>query len=157
VHNDMPIGMKFAIVHRAFRREIDTLLSQRDITGAQMGVLGELRRLEEKCEGEINQRELERASHLTHPTMTEIIKKLEQKGYVACRTDSEDRRRKLICSTPKAVELRRDMNAMDMKVLEKMARGIDGDDLETTRRVINAMLENILEDKASASPGGKEE
>ena len=157
MQRDVPIGIKFAIVHRAFRREIDSLLSSRDITCAQLGVLSELRRLEERAAGEINQRELERASHLTHPTMTEIIKKLEQKGYVSCRTDSADRRRKLISSTPKAVELRRDMQAMDQQVLEKMTEGIDSQELETALRVVDAMLDRVLNERSETDPDGKED
>ena len=37
---NMPIGVKFAVIHRAFRREMDTLLRQKDLTGAQFGACG---------------------------------------------------------------------------------------------------------------------
>ena len=36
---NMPIGVKFAVIHRAFRREMDALLREKGVTGAQFGAL----------------------------------------------------------------------------------------------------------------------
>ena len=43
---NMPIGVKFAVIHRAFRREMDALLREKDVTGAQFGALRALAWLE---------------------------------------------------------------------------------------------------------------
>ena len=36
---DMPVGAKFAALHRVFRRELDKLLREKELTGAQFGAL----------------------------------------------------------------------------------------------------------------------
>ena len=77
--SNMPMGVKFAVIHRAFRREMDALLREKDVTGAQFGALRALDYLERERGGEISQHDLEEISRSTHPTMTEILKKLEKK------------------------------------------------------------------------------
>lgn len=90
--SDMPIGLRFSLLHRAFIRQMDQRLLEKDLTGVQFGVLAALIRLEERGEAELSQRDLENASRVTHPTMTEIIKRLEKKGFLLCRPGQLDRR-----------------------------------------------------------------
>ena len=89
--SDMPIGLRFSLLHRAFIRQMDQRLLEKDLTGVQFGVLAALIRLEERGEAELSQRDLENASRVTHPTMTEIIKRLEKKGFLLCRPGQLDR------------------------------------------------------------------
>ena len=79
--SDMPIGLRFSLLHRAFLRQMDQRLLEKDLTGVQFGVLAALIRLEERGEAELSQRDLENASRVTHPTMTEIIKRLEKRAF----------------------------------------------------------------------------
>ena len=74
---EIPIGARFSILHRSFRRRIDELIGEQGLTGVQGFVLCELHRMEMAGLEEINQRDLERATHLSHPTLNEIIKRLE--------------------------------------------------------------------------------
>ena len=80
---EIPIGARFSILHRSFRRRIDKLIGEQGLTGVQGFVLCELHRMELAGLEEINQRDLERATHLSHPTLNEIIKRLEAKGFVS--------------------------------------------------------------------------
>ena len=68
----IPIGVRFSILHRSFRRRIDELIGEQGLTGVQGFVLCELHRMEMAGLEEINQRDLERATHLSHPTLNEI-------------------------------------------------------------------------------------
>ena len=54
------------------------------LTAVQLRVLGEVSRSESKGVEEINQKDLEKALAVTHPTMTEIIKRLEKNNAVIC-------------------------------------------------------------------------
>ena len=54
-----------------------------------VGVLGELGRLERESAGEVTQKALEAAAHVTHPTMTELLKKLEKKGFVSSKKEGK--------------------------------------------------------------------
>ena len=78
----MPKGLRFAILQKTIRRQMDEYVRETGLTGTQVGVLGELGRLERESAGEVTQKALEAAAHVTHPTMTELLKKLEKKGFV---------------------------------------------------------------------------
>ena len=137
---DMPVGAKFAVIHRAFRRELDASLREMELTGAQFGALRALDRLERERGGEISQRDVEKLCRSAHPTMTEILKKLEKKGFIEVRPSETDRRRKQIRRTDKARELDRAAFLIDGKTFEKFAAGLD----ETQRSVLEQMLDRML-------------
>ena len=88
----IPLGRRFAIIDRAFKQHLNKKADQLGLTAVQLRVLGELSRLEAFGVPEVNQRDLEQAEQVTHPTMTEMIKRLEKKGFVTCTTSTTDRR-----------------------------------------------------------------
>ena len=63
----LPMGLRFSLLHRAFKRRMDALLSEKELTGVQFGVLGALIRRERQGAEEISQRDLEEATHVGHP------------------------------------------------------------------------------------------
>ena len=106
MERNIPYGVRFAQLHRAFRRQMDESVKEFDLTGVQFGVLAQLGRLRRKGEKNINQTMLENAAHVTHATMTELLKKLEKKGFITISADESDRRSKRIMETKKCTLLR---------------------------------------------------
>lgn len=141
----MPVGLRFSLLHRSFRKKMNEMLSEKDLTGVQFGVLSELRRLEEGGCQEIKQRDLENASHVTHPTMTEIIKRLEKKGFICCRASLSDRRQKLISSTDKAHNLSQEIDRIDREVFSWLCCGLSQPQVEEFLQLMNVMLKNAAE------------
>jgi len=138
----MPIGVKFAVIHRAFRREMDALLREKDVTGAQFGALRALAYLEAERGGEISQHDLEEISRSTHPTMTEILKKLEKKGFIETRPSETDRRRKAIRQTERARELSLAMSRADEETFAKFCAGFTGEQMHTLEKMLDSLLQN---------------
>ena len=139
----IPMGLRFSLLHRAFRRKLDEHLREMELTGVQFGVLGELARLEAGG-GAINHRALATASHVTHPTMTEILKRLEQKGFIECRPSQADRRNKCIVSTDKARSLHREIDRLDEAVFQWLCTGLSAEQVEQLTAITDTMLENIF-------------
>lgn len=137
------MGAKFAVVHRGFRRELDKLLREKELTGAQFGVLRALEHLERERGGEISQRDLEELCRSAHPTMTEILKKLEKKGFIEVSPSETDRRRKQIRRTDKACELDRASYSADERTFEKFAVGLDGAERAALNRMLDVMIGNV--------------
>ena len=138
----IPPGMRFSIIGRSFKYRLDELLKEEELTGVQLGVLGELGRLERTQCGGISQRDLENASRVTHPTMTEILKRLEKKGFVLCRPGESDRRCKCISSTQKAAELRQELYEADERVFAALTRGMSEEERAELLRLTDIMLTN---------------
>jgi DNA-binding MarR family transcriptional regulator len=113
------------------------------LTAVQLQVLGELRRLEVIGNSEINQRDLENAVSVTHPTMTEIIKRLEKKGAVVCTTSSIDKRYKKINSTPQYANIHIELETMDRTVFEELCRGLSDQQVEEFMKLSSVMIDNV--------------
>ena len=143
--HDLPYGLRFSILGRTFKRQLDERLLEKDLTGVQLGVLKELERLEASGAAEVNQRDLENASHVTHPTMTEILKRLERKGFIRCCQSSLDRRHKCVFSTEKARQLQQEMSHMDSAILAELSRGLSREQLETLWETLDVMLDNAFQ------------
>ena len=71
-------GLRFSILDREFKKKLEERANRMGLTAVQLRVLGELSRAESMGACEINQKDLEKALAVTHPTMTEIIKRLEK-------------------------------------------------------------------------------
>lgn len=140
--HDMPYGLRFSMLNRSFKNQVDRLLRENDLTGVQLGLLGQLARL--KCSGlaEVRQKDLEQATGLGHPTITELLKRLEKKGLIEIRPCSQDRRSKSISATEKAGELHSQLKQVDRAVFERLTEGIDEIELASFFSVLDSMLEN---------------
>ena len=115
---EMPIGIRFSLLHRSFKRQLDERLKEKELTGVQFGVLGQLGRLERTKQGEIFQKDLEAISHVTHPTMTEILKRLEKQGFISCHPGTKDR------------------------IFAKLCTGLSGEQISSLIAMTDVMIEN---------------
>ena len=143
---ELPLGLRFSLLHRAFRKRMDALLREKDLTGAQFCVLGTLVRMEDGGAEEIHQKDLERASRVTHPTMTEIIKRLEKKEPLRCEPSLRDRRYKQIRSTDKCRSLGEQVRAMEEDATRWLCRGLCEEETRQLLAITDVMLRNAFED-----------
>ena len=150
---DPPIGMRFSILHRLFKRAMDERLRDFDLTGVQLGVLAALDGLERSGDEEATQRDLENFSRVTHPTMTDILKRLEKKELISCRPRQSDRRYKCICLTDKARRLLEEISQVDKSVLRQICHGLSEEQVAQFIRITDVMLRNAMENNEKGSEG----
>lgn len=141
--SNLPIGFRFSVINRAMRRQIDETMKQEELTGVQLFALCELRRMEQKGM-EVNQRDLENACHVTHPTMTEIIKRLEKKEYIVCKQSSIDRRHKCISSLERANGLKQHLDEADRYAFAALCQGLSEQELEIFLRASEVITQNAM-------------
>lgn len=142
MEREVPMGMRFSIIARAFRIELDRRLREQELTGVQFAVLGQLMHMENEGAQEINQRCLEQANCVTHPTMTEIIKRLEKKGYIICAPGKSDRRVKSVRPTDKARRLSDIIEQTDREVAELLSRGLSPEQKLQLTEITRIMMQN---------------
>lgn len=140
----LPPGLRFSLLDRAFKRRMDRLLGEKELTGVQFGTLGALLRLEESGRGEISQRDLEQAARVSHPTMTELLKRLEKKGFLRTETSSRDRRFKCVSSTEKAHRLFKELAQTEEETFRWLCRGLSAEQTEALLAATDIMLHNAL-------------
>lgn len=144
MEHELPYGLRFSLLGRFFKKRLNAQLMEKDLTGVQLTVLKELERLENSGAAEVNQRDLENISHVTHPTMTEILKRLERKEFIVCRRSSIDRRHKCISTTEKARQLRQELSELDEAVLAELSHGLSRQQVEQLWEITDVMLHNAF-------------
>ena len=142
MQTQMPAGLRFSLLSRAVRKRFDEAVRAEGLTGVQLFVLCQLREREESGAAEIRQRDLEAVCRVTHPTMTEILRRLENKGYVRCTRSEIDRRSKRISSTDKADGLRERMDEADRRAFAMLCEGLDETERDTLLRLTDRMAAN---------------
>lgn len=143
VREEFDLGQSFGLLARAFKQRMDMELAQEDLTGVQFLALDGLSRLERRG-GEVNQRDLEQMGRVTHPTMTDILKRLEKKGFVSCRRSDKDRRAKIVASTEKGRALLVKMKGVSAQVEQKLCQGIEPEKIVQLKEITDLMLDNIF-------------
>ncbi|MGL6201210.1 MAG: MarR family winged helix-turn-helix transcriptional regulator [Lachnospiraceae bacterium] len=139
----MPIGLRIAIIDRTFKRRMDERAREMGLTSVQLRVLGEISLMEASGISEINQRDLENAEQVTHPTMTGVIKRLENKGFVKCVTSPTDKRYKKISCTEKSTGIHQKIAAQDEDVLSELCIGLTPNQTDEFIHLTDLILKNI--------------
>jgi len=94
---DKHYGHYLRILHWQFDQAVSNALAQLDLTAAQGHIMGFLsHRKEAPCS-----RDIEEVFHLSHPTVSGLLSRLEKKGFIEFRPDPNDRRCKRIYILPK--------------------------------------------------------
>ena len=93
-------------LHSAADQNMTNALASMDLTAAQGHIMGFItHRPVPPCA-----RDIEEAFHLSHPTVSGILSRLEKKGFIEFRPDENDRRCKRIYILPKGLELNETMH-----------------------------------------------
>ena len=147
------IGFLIHKIDNRIKTRIDNQLKKNDLTFSQSQLLHHL----EKHEGMLNQKELQKIMNVSHPTIVGLVQRLETNGFVRTETDPSDRRNKIVYVTEAAQKFKEELMKRRKKSNKKMLEGISAEDLETARKVLNRMLDNInaMEEDSYAKNTGK--
>ena len=106
------------ILHACTDQALNSALVQMELTAAQAHIMGYItHRKSPPCP-----RDIEEAFQLSHPTVSGILSRLEQKAFIEMRPDENDRRCKRIYMLPKGIELNEMMHQTIRSMEEKWCR-----------------------------------
>ena len=90
-------GHYIRILHWCSHQTVTNALARMDLTAAQGRIMGYLaHRPDPPCS-----RDIEEEFHLSHPTVSGLLSRLEKKGFLEFRPDPQDRRCKRIYMLPR--------------------------------------------------------
>lgn len=89
--------------------------------------------------------ELSEIMGCSHQNVKSIAGKLEEKGYLEIRSDSDDARKLRICLTNKADSLAKKYQKKELDFIDMLFTGISDKQIETTFKTLEKMEENINE------------
>ena len=137
-----PIGFLIKQINNVFEKDLNEKLKKLGITSSQCAVLDYLFHTSKE---EVSQRDVERHLCLKNPTVTGLLKRLDEKGYILCVPNAKDKRKKNIYLTEKAYDIQRRMEAERKKQDRELTRGMSGREIEAVRKNLEKLLYNIAE------------
>lgn len=148
-----PVGYLIGDVSRMIRTVYDRRVEPLGLTRAQWRVMTRLNRLE-SC----TQTELAIELEIEKPTLGKLIERLEAKGWVKRRPDSNDARSKLVHLTPAAQPVLREMRSEAEAVVDGIFAGLGTDDAARLYVMLDQIKGNLLsmleEQQRSPKTGG---
>ena len=141
---DVSIGVKFSILSRIFKSRIDEKFKNEGLTAVQASTIKTVSNLEEELGRSVTITDIKEAQNLSHPTMIEIIKKLENKGFVETTKSETDRRSRIVKLTPKANGFNSSIREIVDGVYDSLSSGIDKEELRQMEDTINKMIMNAI-------------
>lgn len=140
--NDIRISMLLKIVNNVFETRLNNASAGIDLTAAQCDILGFIHHHSER---KINPIDIEKKFNLKRPTVTGILKRLEEKGFIEIKIDPQDKRYKQITLTEKSNIIHEQM-MRNLKTQEEILyANLTDEDMENLKRILTIMLKNITE------------
>ena len=136
------IGFLIKQINNVYEKDFNKMLKNLGITSSQCAVLDYLF---QSSEEEITQRDIEKQLCLKNPTVTGLLKRLEEKGFILSVPSTTDRRCKNIFLTEKAYDIQRKMEASRKKSDKMLTLGMSKREIEAFERALEKVLYNISE------------
>lgn len=131
--------IEFKILNTAIERLLNKEMSELGITYTQATVIGYLN-LNKNVE--ICQKDLELNLGVTHPTMSSILSRLEEKNFIKTEPLSSDKRYKKISLTKKSNEI---INHIDTKIKyisNKLFKNLNSEEIDFLSSIIKKIILN---------------
>ena len=137
-----PIGFIVKQINNIYEKELTKRLKVLGITSSQCAVLNYLF---QRNQEHVTQREIEKNLQLKNPTVTGLLKRLDEKGFVLCVQSPTDKRCKNIYLTEKAFDIQKKMESDRKRLDKRLTIGMTKKEVEVFRRGLEKVLYNISE------------
>jgi DNA-binding MarR family transcriptional regulator len=136
------VGFLVKQINNIYEKDFNNQLKKLDLTSSQAEVLDFLFRCDEE---EVTQRDIEKALSLKNPTVTGILKRMEEKGFVMILPSEKDKRCKNVYLTEQAFDIEKKMEAVRRKIDKNLTLGMTKREVEALQKVLNRVLYNVSE------------
>ena len=136
----LPVGFLFKQINTVYEKDINNQLKGIGITSSQCEVLDYLFHCDKE---EVNQRDIEKALNLKNPTVTGLLQRLDEKGYVLIVPNGKDKRKKNVYLTEKAYDIQRRMEADRRRIDKNLTLGMTRREVQALQKMLNRVLYNV--------------
>ena len=134
-----PYGYYIRVLENCTQQAMNNALASMDLTAAQGHIMAYITHREEPpCP-----RDIEERFQLSHPTVSGILSRLEQKGFIEMRPDQHDRRCKRIYVLQKGLQLNETMHQTIHATEEKMVHDFTQEEKEQFQVLLKRAIHNL--------------
>lgn len=128
---------------KLINKEMTKLLQSRvddfDLTKSQMDII----RILGQSETPLCQKDIQDALHVTNPTVTGLLNRMEKKGFIKRVPDAKDHRVNVIALTHKAEKVNQMIVEYFKKLDRTIQRGLSEKQMEDLPSILNTILTNL--------------
>ena len=132
-------GHLVRILHCCTSQTMTEALSSMDLTSAQGHLMGFLAH----CENPPCARDIEEAFHLSHPTVSGLLARLEKKGFLELYPDPDDHRCKRIRILPKGMHSHETMHHTIVEMEHRMVSDFTPEEEEAFHTLLTRAIANM--------------
>lgn len=125
-------------IHDELEKQANGALSSQNLTLAQMHILMELDAVQEH---QLTLKQLEGLLHVAQSTVAGIVIRLEQKGYVACFADENDRRVKRVSITDAGLDCCKEAQGHIKDMEERLLSGLN----DAEKEIFCSLLQKVCD------------
>ena len=133
-------GFYFKWIDQELKKSMDDILIQFDLTKSQEEILRFLHYHENES---IIQKDIENFFHISNPTVTGLLNRLESKGYIVREISNEDKRVRTIKATTEAKAIQEKMKRMIQMNEKKVVNGFSDEEKETFYELLEKAAKNL--------------
>ena len=132
-------GYLVKVLSGCMATSMNNALASMELTSAQGHIMGYLaRRPQPPCP-----RDIEETFHLSHPTVSGLLSRLEKKGFIEMRPDGADRRCKRIYILPKGKQLNETMMQTILKNEAQVVAGFSQEERDLFASLLLRAIDNM--------------
>ena len=132
-------GPLLRALHSCTNQAMTSSLEKMELTAAQGHIMGYLdHHPDAPCS-----RDIEEAFHLSHPTVSGLLSRLEKKGFIEFRTDELDRRCKRIYVLPKGRECQETMHQTILDTERRLVEGFTAQEQAQFLSFLERAISNV--------------
>lgn len=137
------------MLHWCTDQLLNDALADMDLTSSQGRILGYLAHEEAPCP-----RDLEEHFHLSHPSVSGTLSRMEKKGFIEFRPDPADHRCKRIYMLPKGIQCHEQIGQNIQTIEARVVRDFTPEETELFSQLLNRALDNLGGPSCPPNPKG---
>lgn len=137
-------GFYFRCIQSQLEKSMNEQLKEFDLTRSQLDIL---RYLKNAKKDHVNQKDIEEFFHISNPTVTGLLNRLEQKGYVVRLQSPNDKRIRYIQITEKSEDIEKKIKKHISRSENIISKGLSAADKEQLFILLAKVKDNLLEEE----------
>lgn len=134
------VGTLVKCITNEYEKHLSKMMSEVGLTSSQCEVLYFLY---ESNDEQVNQRDIEEYLNLSNPTVTGLLKRLDEKGYILIVPNSTDKRKKNVHLSERFYQLERKITMSKKKMEKDLLRGMRKSEVQSLKKHLEKALRNI--------------
>ncbi len=136
-------GPRFHVLHCRVQQSLTNALAQMELTGQQGRILGYISR----CDQPPCPRDVEETFHLSHPTVSGLLSRLEKKGFLKLEPDLDDKRCKRIYLLPKGEACNQVIRETISATEAQITQGFTAEERAQFLSFLDRVIENMQQEE----------